>query len=548
MTPTTRSKKSRPGLGSEPQVRYLQQVLEDLRRSELEIPRFQRPFVWKDEQRIELLRSVRDGIPMGSILVWRTSRADIGTYRIPSDNDRVSAPNEGIHHYILDGVQRLSTLLGALYPNDAARTEQRIEDEEGPQDSAELEGDDLSAAFDLEAGDFVLGSPAQEVHHLPLALLYDSVGLIKFQRGLMGPRSEHWIAQADALARAFREYKVPIIPIVTEDLAMATRTFQRVNSQGTKMGELHMLHALAWSEDRSLLQSFADGKEEHLAPLGWGDLDDDVIVKACKAALDFKIYEQKKVDEVSQKIADNPAVVDSVFVCLSRATQFLNEDCGIRGPAMLPYAMQAVVLAEAFRANPKPDRASVKRLWAWFWASTYGELFSAISGSRLEEVVVATRTIAKGRKASWPWSQAFSPRPLPRVAHLRGARAKALAARLADIEPRNSAGQPLKKPHILLAKYGAQVFVTLIPRKFVSSAEYGSPQNRIIGRVEDVPKLRARILGGGPTNTKLLRSHAISAKAEDALGRQKYSDFLALRREEIDSIESSFVEGVRACL
>ncbi len=47
---------SAPYYQSEPQIQYLYQLLRDIARGELRIPRFQRPFIWDNEQRLELWR------------------------------------------------------------------------------------------------------------------------------------------------------------------------------------------------------------------------------------------------------------------------------------------------------------------------------------------------------------------------------------------------------------------------------------------------------------------------------------------------------------
>ena len=97
----------------------LRSLLEDVQRGHIRVPRFQRPFVWSDDQRLELLQSVRDNMPIGSLLVWRTikfklaSFPSVGPHIIPSIAD--IAPATG-WQYLLDGHQRVSTLLGLLLP------------------------------------------------------------------------------------------------------------------------------------------------------------------------------------------------------------------------------------------------------------------------------------------------------------------------------------------------------------------------------------------------------------------------------------------------
>src|SRR5688572_26513277 len=105
----------RPSFESDPQVLYLHQILDEIRHGLLQIPRFQRPFVWKDEQRLELLSSVLEGTPIGSIMVWRSLVKiecfdRLGPHRLPE------APDRTPRSYLLDGHQRMATLFAALIP------------------------------------------------------------------------------------------------------------------------------------------------------------------------------------------------------------------------------------------------------------------------------------------------------------------------------------------------------------------------------------------------------------------------------------------------
>jgi uncharacterized protein with ParB-like and HNH nuclease domain len=151
-----------PTFLSEPQIQYLVQLLEEIHRGYLQAPRFHRPFVWDVGQRLELMRSIRDGIPIGTITVWRTHRADIGIHdRLGPQRVRGAQGDEGlVHQYILDGVQRLSTLYGALYPLGSSP----VHEDAG----AEF----FSIYYNLESGDFVTaGQESIEPYHLPLSVL-----------------------------------------------------------------------------------------------------------------------------------------------------------------------------------------------------------------------------------------------------------------------------------------------------------------------------------------------------------------------------------------
>jgi len=76
---------------------------------DIKIPAFQRRFVWKQDQVIQLLDSIFHNYPIGSILLWNsdqkvTATRNVCGFAIP---DR---PQSYPVNYVLDGQQRLSTI------------------------------------------------------------------------------------------------------------------------------------------------------------------------------------------------------------------------------------------------------------------------------------------------------------------------------------------------------------------------------------------------------------------------------------------------------
>jgi hypothetical protein len=118
---------------------------------------------------------------------------------------------------------RLSTLYGCLRPLPRGASA-FVESEDGETQS-------WLVCYNLEDEEFVIADTASiRDSWLPLTSVLDSVRLLAAQRKFAArPDADALVARADALAETFRNYKLPVIPIVTDNLADATRTFQRVN-------------------------------------------------------------------------------------------------------------------------------------------------------------------------------------------------------------------------------------------------------------------------------------------------------------------------------
>ena len=75
-----------------PTIVRLQQVVANFRSGGLLLPDFQRPFVWRDEQRIQLFDSILKGLPIGSLLIWVRLSWDDGARKSWNDpQDRLAA-------------------------------------------------------------------------------------------------------------------------------------------------------------------------------------------------------------------------------------------------------------------------------------------------------------------------------------------------------------------------------------------------------------------------------------------------------------------------
>ena len=55
----------------ETQIRSLTKLLDDLRQGIIQVPPFQRNFVWERDDIKDLFDSIRNNYPIGSILLWK---------------------------------------------------------------------------------------------------------------------------------------------------------------------------------------------------------------------------------------------------------------------------------------------------------------------------------------------------------------------------------------------------------------------------------------------------------------------------------------------
>ena len=81
----------------------------DIDNGAIKIPKFQRDFVWSEEQTAKLLDSMLKGFPVGTLIFWKTKERlrhikEIGNIKLPP------TPRGDMTNYVLDGQQRITSL------------------------------------------------------------------------------------------------------------------------------------------------------------------------------------------------------------------------------------------------------------------------------------------------------------------------------------------------------------------------------------------------------------------------------------------------------
>lgn len=527
------------GFTSDPHVQYLSQILAEIALGHLKIPKFQRPVVWEWDRQLDLLRSIRDGIPMGAVMVWRTNTNRIRSYENFGKLKLPTSSSTGANVYLLDGVQRLSTLIAAL-----SKDLQKDVNESKELDLEELDNlnsDPRKAYFDLKEEDFVAIDPdsVEFGRHLDLSILYDSVELLKFQRQLPEVNVERRIRLCDELAKAFKEYKVPVIPIATDEVELASLTFKRINSSGVQMSELHMLHALTLSNDFHLIDRLEDLREK-LINVGWQTLDDELLLRTIKASLELDIY--KALPEVvGKKLRSSPGEISRLATTAEDVASFLWAFARIPSPEFVPYGVQIIGLCEYFRnlsGDIQPEAAH--ELISWLWRTTYYEVFTGMSGDKVNAQIGLLRSAAKtGDPGAIKYALPFL-RSIPQKKRFdfRAARSRALVTQLVWQMDRYMPDTGSN----LIRFYGRQAVQCMLPKTMFREdpSMYFHPANRVLVPALELGNLRFRVANGHVLEEEM-HAHFLTAEIIEIYQSDDAEGFVESRSQLIDGIEDESV-------
>lgn len=525
-----------PYYGRLPNLVSIAALLEAVREGSLRIARFQRRFSWSDRQRVDLLDSIYRGYPIGTLMVWRTRdnllacEERVAGLPVPGDEALRSAP---VKEYVLDGLQRISTLYGALGP--ALLSE--------PPDAAHAKA--WEVYFDLDKETFLasgdLEEEPEEVRRsvLPLSVILNTTRFLDALESHRADGRPERIAKAEKLLRQINGYQIPILPLITERIDDAVQSFRRLNTAGTPLDTTAILHALlfkAQGAQRGPTIDLFGAFDEIRARVAqtWSPvelLSDELLRHLTTAELQIPIYSE---DNHEQRFANalraSPEVLDRVAEGIACTVTFLRESRLVGGPRVLPYMFQLVLLARALRPRwPLTDdqREAARR---WFLATTITHHFA--SQRRIQGTLKDLEVLLDGAQSE-VLPHARTVIPMGRFAFGR-ARDKALAIRLASLGPRIpgiDTEDPVHDATLLLASAGEAALHALLPARGLDVG------NIVLSPESHLPRLRAVIRGAPGTlfekaydcDAELLRSHAIPTEALAALRAGDEEGFIQIR-------------------
>ena len=454
-----------------PEVVFLGKLVEQVAAGRIRVPRFQRAFVWKQADLHDLLDSVIRGFPIGSILVWETEDAIESAPRVGPIE--ISSRPSGQVGYLLDGQQRVSTLVGTLrLPDDAKSIE-----------------DDVNWRLycDLDSREFLPIPPEKvEPRHFPVRSLLDTAGFISACRGIADEVEDkhvarRWLDEADRLANAFRDYQLPLIRIREASLDSAVAVFARLNRKGRKMAADEMVSALTYRAGEFHLAAKLDEFKDELAWKGFGNLDRVLLLRSVLAALGRDIYEKDWADlvvkpEVRERL---PEAFGSAESGINRALKFL-KILGVASDRLLPYGLQLVFLGEFFRLCREPDANVLYLLRRWFWVTSFTGWFGGVNTAQATRALTEVRTLADGTGTEISVVDLGAPaRPFPERFDGRSARVRAFLLYLASLRPLSMHAAGVLDAGKLLSNHGNRAVGYVSSSAELPRELFSSPANRV---------------------------------------------------------------------
>lgn len=407
----------------------LAQLLREAAEGELQLPDFQRGWVWDDAHIVSLLASISLSYPIGAVMTLSAGNPDVKfrcrTLEGVEGKDSVAATK-----LLLDGQQRLTSLYGALMSKEPVVTRdsrgrdvQRhyyvdIDAAIGPDVDRETDAIIGVPEDKIEKADFGrrvvrdLSSREREVAEgmFPLDCLFDSSALKEWKRLYQAPEGQpltdrwaKWDRFEDVFIDPIEQYQVAEIKLSKSTTKEAVcRVFEKVNTGGVTLTVFELLTATFAADDFSLrddwdrrLEAFREREyDEILRELPATHFLQVVTLLATLAKREEWLLENpsderppavacQRRDILGLKLKDYEAWADRAAMGFRRAVEFLHGEHVFRRRD-LPYPTQLVPLAAVLARlgfKTLPDRAA-RRLRRWFWCGVFGEMYGSAVETR----------------------------------------------------------------------------------------------------------------------------------------------------------------------
>ena len=515
----------RPNVASRlsPTTPTLEDLIAQVKEGEVKIPAFQRPFVWKDEQALQLLDSLASNYPVGSLLLWKTSEKlrterNIGDFTLPDTDDH--SPTD----YVLDGQQRLTVIYSCLGAP---------EDESG-----------FAAGYDLETENFIAMSDDLPLTVFPLRALFNTSRLLDYRTALQSrPNKEDLQKRLDSLVRILSGYRLPVVTLKNLKLDEVCPIFERINSSGTRLSIYDLMVAATWSRDFDL-NARTKTLAGHLERKDFDTIEQSTILKVLSAIHSSSVQREAILQLRGLEAAKLDSLVTMARGGLERAVDLLVTDCRVHSLDFLPYEAHIVILATVLADRNTLSGDEVVRARQWFWRSAFSERFKGASESYVSRgITQASRFISSEDGIPDDFGDIPTGRNLRRLGFRKnGAGSRAFSLAMGKRQPLNITNGAAIDTFAALSVYNKHQFHHIYPQAFLKRVDPNIDSSRLMNicflsasennRVSDgdpatyIPELVTKL---GAQSGAVLASNLLPLPAEFDYARSKYDEFLEAR-------------------
>ena len=393
-------------------------LMRDIHEGRIQLPDFQRGWIWDDNRIRGLIASITRGFPVGAAMFLSYGGDSLHfKYRL---FEGISSANSVPNDLVLDGQQRLTSAYSALYGEGAVRTRtdkgkeiyryyyisiEQVLDADADRLDAIIsvpETKQLTSDFGRKV-ELDLTTPNKEyaAKMFPLNIILDPAKTFQWEQAYLAHygheaniSKEYSDFKSRIVMPAF-QYKIPVITLEKDTPKEAVcQVFENVNQGGVSLTVFELVTAIFAMEDFDLRQDW----EHRVRTYFSGDLLNVVtstdFLTACTLLAAYQgkgTVSCKKKDVLNLKLTDYKAYADALCEGFREAADLLAEE-RIFACREIPYTTQLIplaVLCTLLLEKNQIKSSNVKqRIKQWYWCGVFGELYGSANETRYVNDVV----------------------------------------------------------------------------------------------------------------------------------------------------------------
>jgi len=367
-------------------------LIGEIQKGIIKIPKFQRDFVWTIDKTAKLLDSILKGYPIGTFILWQTDERindikNVGNLDIPDTPDGVKV------QYVLDGQQRITSLFAAYLGAHIQKVGEKKITDYG----------NIVIDLDVDINDndeqVITEEPVSDKHISLCDVLNFSYSKAK---ELSVRFSEAELEKIDAYSTAFKTYEFSTVVLRKEDIDSAIEVFTRINTGGQTLTLFEIMSAKTYDEPQKFdMQVKWDDFIKELRGIRYEGVSSSVVL----SLLGLLLSRTKECKRKTILSLDKQAIVDSwdpVISALKDSVDYFRTTFRIPVSQLLPYDSLLVPFAYFFHQNKgKPEADQRKYLEEYFWRMSLSFRYSSSSESKLAQDIKRIDQILAGQRPDY---------------------------------------------------------------------------------------------------------------------------------------------------
>jgi hypothetical protein len=531
---------------------FLQSMLNDIHEGKIQLPDFQRGWVWDDDHIRSLIASVSLSYPVGAVMLLESGGEGVRlkprvVEGAPPSNGR--APEK----LILDGQQRLTSLYLSLRSGKSVPTRT-----EKGQNIERIYFFDMRACLDPEMDRFdaIISLPPDKVLRtdfgrevvldvstrakeyekrlLPMSVIIDATAYSEWKLGYQehyqyAPDESRFLAQFDqAVWMRFQQYKVPVIELLKETPKEAVcQVFEKVNTGGVSLSVFELITATFAADDYNMREDWESRADRFGRVNPLQAIDATAFLTGITLLASYQRHlasggavSCKRKDVLKLTLEDFKKYATPLEDGFRAAARLLARE-KVFDTRNLPYTTQLIplgaicaVLGERFEQDPVKQK-----LARWYWCGVFGELYGGANETRFaQDLPDVLKWVGGGEEPRTVRDASFAPTRLLGLQTRQSAAYKGLMALLmqkGSLDFLN--GDPIE----LTTYFDLAIDIHhVFPRAYCESQGYNSRKwNSVINKAPLSARTNRLIGGKAPSSylTNLEKNHHVSAERLDEI-------------------------------